>query len=126
MVSTSADKLSPEARKLIRSHVMLGKNQGKTWPPRRREARESADKFSSDETPGRRPSGSSITLSHSVIPPKIGSDLSTVQFADAVEPSLVEVVFRCKLIPSFFPLMLSTSAVYNAYVMNHHTSLFYR
>ena len=132
MVSTSLDKLSPEARKLIRSHVMLGKNQGKTWPPRRREARKSAETSSPDETPDRQPSGSLITPSHSTVPPKIGSDLSTVRFADAVEPCVVEVVFRCNLILSSsfptlsLPSMLSTSAVYNTYVMHHHTSLFYR
>ena len=107
VVSTSAEKLSPEARKLIRSHVMLGKNQGKIWSPqrKRREGRKSADKSSSDQTPDRQPSGSLITLSHSAIPPKIGSDLSTVRFADAVEPCVVEVVFRCNLIPSSFPTL---------------------
>ena len=132
-MSTSADKYSPEARKLIRRHVMLGKNQGKTWPPRRLEARKSADKSSSDEIPDRQPSGSLITLSHSisVIPPKIGSDLSTVRFADAVEPCVVEVVFRCNPIPFSFstlslPSMRSTSAVYNTYRMHHHNSLCYR
>ena len=121
VVSTSVEKPDPEVRKLIRSHVMLGKNQGKTRCSRRREASNVADKSSPDEDLGA-PSASFITASHSVIPPKIGSDLSTIRFADAVEPSKVEFLLRCELIslphphPSqiYWTSRLSGSAVYIA------------
>ncbi|KAF6233984.1 hypothetical protein HO173_007814 [Letharia columbiana] len=105
VVSTSVEKPDPEVRKLIRSHVMLGKNQGKTRCSRRREASNVADKSSPNEDLGA-PSASFITASHSVIPPKIGSDLSTIRFADAVEPSKVEFVLRFSSIAkqTLFPL----------------------
>ena len=112
---------------------MLGKNQGKTRRPRRREARNLADKSRPDEDHGG-PSGSLLMVSHSVIPPKIGSDLSTIRFADAVEPSKVEVVLRCELIPlpnptlpkHIGPSRLSVPAVHIAHMFHHQTSLFHR
>jgi len=97
VVSTGLEKPDPEVRKLIRSHVMLGKNQGKTRRPKRREARVLADKSSSVTDLGG-PSGSLITASHTVVPPKIGSDLLTIRFADAVEPYMVEIFLQCELI----------------------------
>ena len=133
VVSTSVEKPDADARRLIRSHVMLGKNQGKTRRPRKREARNSADQSSHDEDLGGS-TESSITASHCVIPPKIGSELSLIQFADAVEPYKVEVVLRCKLIslPSpistkyIGPSRLSVSAVHIAHIYHRHISLFHR
>ena len=102
LISTGVEKPNPEARKLIRSHVMLGRNQGKTLRFRRRQARESADKSSPGEEFGES-SGSLIAASQSVILPKIGSDLTTVRFADAVEPYMIEIILQCEWIPPFPP-----------------------
>lgn len=95
VVCTGVEKLNPEARKLIRSHVMLGRNQGKTLRSKRGQARDSADKSSPEEDFGGS-SGSLITASQSVILPKIGSDLTTVRFADAVEPYMIEIILQCE------------------------------
>lgn len=130
VVSTGLEKPDPEVRKLIRSHVMLGKNQGKTRRPKRREARELADKSSSVTDLGG-PSGSLITASRTVIPQKIGSDLLTIRFADAVEPYMVEIFLQCELIglqphPQRFTYLTSklpVSAVHNAHTIHRHTSL---
>ena len=100
LVSTGVEKPDPEARKLIRSHVMLGKNQGKTLRSKRRQARESADISSPNEEFGDS-SGSLIAASESVIFPKIGSDLTTVRFADAVEPYMIDIILQCEWIPHF-------------------------
>ncbi|RYP29727.1 hypothetical protein DL767_006602 [Monosporascus sp. MG133] len=44
------------------------------------------------------PSGSSITGPHSVIARKVGSDLSTIRFADVVDPCAVEVVLQSSVV----------------------------
>lgn len=98
---------------------MLGKNQGKTRRPKRREARELADK-----------SGSLITASRTVIPQKIGSDLLTIRFADAVEPYMVEIFLQCELIGlqphshgfTYLTSKLPVSAVHNAHNIHRHQS----
>lgn len=100
LVSTGVEKPNLEARKLIRSHVMLGKNQGKTLRSKRRQARESAN-ISSPDGKFSESSGSLTAASQSVIFPKIGSDLTTVRFADAVEPYMIEIILQCEWIPHF-------------------------
>ena len=83
VVSTDAEKQTPELRKLIRSHCMLGKNRGKTLPQRKGKSRTTT--------------AASRQLLPATVPRKFGSDLSPVPFADAVEPSVVEVVLHCGL-----------------------------
>lgn len=116
VVSTGAEKPNPEARKLIRSHVMLGKNQGKTLRSKRRQVKESADRSSPEEDLGGS-SGSLITASQSVIPPKIGSDLTTVRFADAVEPYMIEIILQCQWIPEV-PLRALSPPTFGSPVTN--------
>ena len=87
MVTTDAEKFNPESRKLIRSHVMMGKNLGKTRPPRKR--REEEGVFES------RP----VLQPPTTIPRKFGSDASTICVADAVKPGTVEVVLHCECSP---------------------------
>lgn len=43
VVSTGLEKPSPKLRRLIRSHVMLGKNRGKALPHRRKKPKETQD-----------------------------------------------------------------------------------
>ncbi|KAI1407370.1 hypothetical protein F5Y13DRAFT_195433 [Hypoxylon sp. FL1857] len=97
VVSTGPDKPDPNLRKLIRRHVMMGKNRGKTRQTKRKkkEASELRDvsnpvklqAHSSDSAP-------LITTRHFTIPPKVGSELSTIQLADSVEPSTVATVLQ--------------------------------
>ena len=112
LVSTGVEKPSLQTRKLIRSHVMLGKNLGKTFPPRRRQSKKAQDMSSSDlpsESTSNsdeellQPSASSAISSHLPLPVtfprKLGSDVSTICFADATDPVMVEVVLQCELRP---------------------------
>ena len=109
VVSTGTEKPDPELRKLIRSHVMLGKNRGKILPTRKRKPKGSEPTSSSsdpsppiasdpDEEAEARYFASS-TASHSLpvaVPRALGSGMSTICFADALEPGTIEVVLRCK------------------------------
>lgn len=97
VVSNSVDKPNAEVRKLIRSHCMLKKNKGKTRRPSKCETNSSANKSSPEEDLSES-STSPASSSDSVIPPKVGSDLLTIRYADAVDSYKVEVVFRCKSI----------------------------
>lgn len=92
VVTTSVEKPDLEVRKLIRSHVMLGKNLGKIM--RRR--------------PGKQKQHVDAGQRLGNIPPKVGSDLSTIRLADAVEPYKIDVILRCKsqLNPLFLSLCL--------------------
>lgn len=130
LVSTGVEKPNPEARKFIRSHVMMGKNQGRTRRLKLPGARESAENHNSNNEGLSGLSSTLGTASRSVIPPKIGSDLSTVRFADAVEPYMVDVVLRCESDPSSHELPRSSnmlvSAVDIAHIIHNHTSLLHR
>jgi hypothetical protein len=134
MVKTGVEKFDLESRKLIRSHVMMGKNLGKKLekprPARKRKRHNgvvqkevpafplSSDKLSSHGSQvGPSLSSSSTTTtgfnSHPVLQPpatvprKFGSDASTICFADAVEPGTVEIVLQCEWSP---PSMLVQTA----------------
>ncbi|KAH7350551.1 hypothetical protein BKA65DRAFT_549560 [Rhexocercosporidium sp. MPI-PUGE-AT-0058] len=79
IVFSNVEKVDPVTRKLIRSHVMRGKKQKKVRP----------------QTPARRPLPAPIKLEDvvetcaAIIPGRVGSDLSFIEFADEVEPSLL-------------------------------------
>ncbi|KAI1138436.1 hypothetical protein F5Y05DRAFT_384082 [Hypoxylon sp. FL0543] len=97
VVSTGLAKPDPNLRKFIRRHVMMGKNRGKTRPTtrKRREASELGDVSNPVELPkasSNRPS--CITAHHTTIPSRVGSELSTIQFADTVDPSLVATILQ--------------------------------
>lgn len=105
VVSTRADKFNPQMRKLIRSHVMLGKNRGKTI--KRATRNRGAEVQAADllpPSPVRSVEMSSVTPeSESDVTPvlaaprKFGSEFSTIQFADHLEPGTIDVVLQCKL-----------------------------
>lgn len=118
VVSTDVEKPNPELRKFIRSHCMLGKNRGKTLPPRKRKPKRTQDASTSSESPA---SSTTTTVSRHIlpvtVPRKFGSDLSTIRFANTVEPRVAEVVLQCGL------YHLSVSAMQTAYHLN--TSLFH-
>jgi hypothetical protein len=109
VVSIGKEKPNPALRKLIRSHVMLGKNRGKTLPPRKKTHKESTDSSSSNldhSLSSISQSKPSISTNNSYYPAKIpqifGVNMSTVQFPGDVEPKVVEVVLRCELLPDMY------------------------
>ena len=130
MVKTGVDQFTPEDRKLIRSHVMKGKNLGKIRPPRSRadlnvvDWRQDASSSSSNGADtasldgGREGSSSttpisecsSVVRSPATVPRKFGSVASAICFADSVMPATVEVVLRCEqLIPFVHLIVVETT-----------------
>ncbi|KAI1149271.1 hypothetical protein F4825DRAFT_431091 [Nemania diffusa] len=92
VVSTGVGKPDPNLRKFIRRHVMIGKNKGKVRPVRSKNGPDSSK--SSPESQANSTDSLSTASAPESIPSKVGSDLSTVQFADSVDPSTVEIVLR--------------------------------
>jgi hypothetical protein len=122
VVSNGVEKPDPELRKLIRSHVMLGKNQGKKLPPRKRKTKTveelSCSSFDRLLPPASDPNEShvssstpSATTAHPepvlavTIPRKLGSGMSTISFADSLEPGTIEVVLQRKFNLEAFDFM---------------------
>ncbi|KAK4495904.1 hypothetical protein PRZ48_013172 [Zasmidium cellare] len=80
-------------RQLVRRHVMLGKNKGKKRPKR-------GCRFQPDHEPD-------ADHPHlDKVPPKLGTDLSFIDFADTVELSLIGDILKFSRIAkqTFFPL----------------------
>ena len=88
IISTDRQKADPETRKLIRSHVMRGKNRVKPW----RKPRSSLQ--------GDKPKGDYLIANGliwpSSIPRLLCSKFSAIPFADAVEPALIADVLSCE------------------------------
>lgn len=108
VVSTSLDKPDPNLRKFIRKHVMMGKNRGKTRPTKKKEKKAIGLSEMSHPAKDLTKSSSNVSLivRHHPIPPNVGSELSTVHFADDVDLSTVAVVLRFSSIAkqALFPL----------------------
>ncbi|OTB11599.1 hypothetical protein K445DRAFT_321979 [Daldinia sp. EC12] len=115
IVSTSTKKPDPELRKLIRSHVMMGKNRGKILRPNYRKAGESSSPEESHDSRSRARSSLEkeaydddelITLTPVVVPRRVGGDLSFIRFADTIEDSSVAVILEFSSIAkkALFPL----------------------
>ncbi|KAI0530007.1 hypothetical protein GGR58DRAFT_525495 [Xylaria digitata] len=131
MVKTSMNGFNTADRKLIRSHVMKGKNLGRMRPLGSRRYLESinsqenaASSSSSVDVSNYNGSHDSDSISRSIsnslqyyecqtgsqtqesIPPLVGSAASTMYLADSVEPTMVEVVIRLSSIAKqlLFPI----------------------
>lgn len=90
IVTTDRRKVDPETRKLIRSHVMQGKNRVKV----RKKPRDPAEGV---DSPGVLALAAENRFVLSLtIPTPTCSDLSTVSFADDVEPAQVADVLACE------------------------------
>lgn len=102
IVSNSLDEPGAEARKLIRSHVMRGKNQRKrstdTSPPRPWINQECARSFSSSQN------SAVFSCQHTPLPMQIGSDFSINQFACDMPSYAVDLVFKCEFDHRVFDL----------------------
>jgi len=93
IITSNAEKADPATRKLIRSHVMRGKKQkkarrdkgqqttgGRTMPVRTQAGRVKLEEVIETYTP---------------IPPgRVGSDLSVVEFAAEIEPSILQNMIK--------------------------------
>ncbi|KNG82944.1 hypothetical protein ANOM_009464 [Aspergillus nomiae NRRL 13137] len=96
IISTGTAKADADTRKLIRSHVMLGKNRGKY----RRSGRVDRAELEHDETCNekhrtlRKQSRPLTKRPPSIIPQTVGSEVSLLQFADTVEPALAVDIVR--------------------------------
>ncbi|KAI1376392.1 hypothetical protein F4677DRAFT_445647 [Hypoxylon crocopeplum] len=111
IVSTGAKKPEdPEMRKFIRSHVMIGKNRGKTLRPKNKKAVDSSvvpDPSESSSSPGdEHTAGPLVRTSPRIIPRKVGSDLSLIRFADTIEESSLAIIIEFSTIAkkALFPL----------------------
>ena len=106
VVSNSLEKPDPELRKFIRSHVMQGKNQGRKLPPRKKKPKagqeppiSSSDAYNRDIHGSWAPSTTAVLLDPVLavtIPRSFGSGMSTISFADTLEPGTIEVVLQCE------------------------------
>jgi hypothetical protein len=84
----------PATRKLIRSHVMKGKNAGKS---RLRSAREPEDEnldLISELSANSRTHGLTKKRANALTPP-LGNSFSCIEFAWEVEPSMLHLVHQC-------------------------------
>ena len=97
IVSTNVQKTDAKTRKLIRSHVMLGKNRGK-----RRVNKPKTDGVNNDRDAANGiatySSSSSDDELQSVIPVKVGTDYSLLKLAAAVDPILIRHFLQCQSI----------------------------
>lgn len=85
-------KPDPSKRKLIRKHVMVGKNRGKGRQMNKKTPRDlgSSDTLHQDE------SALVFKMRYPSIPNKVGNELSFTKFAATVEPVLLQEMLRCK------------------------------
>lgn len=99
IISDGIGSTEVNKRKLIRRHVMLGKNRGKTRKVKREDHQPAQSDFgyNGDNVS----TGLSINMRYSHIPPKVGSELSFTQFADSVEPALIKDILKCNRHPVF-------------------------
>lgn len=85
IVSSNVDKVDPDTRKLIRSHVMRGKKQKKSCPGRAK--REISQANMTHHTPTAPVSLEQVMKTHALLVPRtIGSDWSFAEFTDEREP----------------------------------------
>ena len=100
ILATCAGRTDQDTRKLIRRHVMIGKNRGKKRQPKpKEEPAEYGISTKPDTCKKHRDIMPAPPRSHQDIPGKVGSELSLIRFADAVDPSTITVVLECELTP---------------------------
>ena len=94
IISSNVEKVDPATRKLIRSHVMRGKRQ--------KRGRTDEDKRTTSwATMAGRTQAVPVKLEEVIkayaplVPGRVGSDLSFVEFADEIEPSVVLNMTKC-------------------------------
>jgi hypothetical protein len=86
-------KAGSDKRKLIRQHVMVGKNRGKT---RKGNTKTSRQDLGSSMPYSDGPSAIVFKMRYPSIPNKVGNELSFSKFAAPVEPVLLQEMLSCK------------------------------
>ncbi|KAL1849890.1 hypothetical protein VTK73DRAFT_9792 [Phialemonium thermophilum] len=114
IVATSTQKADPETRRLIRSHVMRGRNRGRPGrsnvpDPSSTDIDAPSHSPRDDQPDGARTGGSESTLvgiCQSMIPPRVGTDISLTRFADDIAPSSFGDILKFSFIAKkvLFPL----------------------
>ena len=112
VVSTGTGKEDAAIRKLIRSHVMLGKNKGKPRPTKCKKVLP----WEAVLVPIPAEDTSALQESVSVVPKRVGSDWSFIQLADEIEPIALAEILECEFInrkrdEASFILAVLTSSV---------------
>jgi hypothetical protein len=94
ILSTGGQKGDPATRRLIRRHVMLGKNKNKPRPSKRRTPQywDTVPVWDSSKDL------KAVHDHFSVIPRRVGSDWSFTQLADEIEPAALGDILKCGLI----------------------------
>jgi hypothetical protein len=93
IITSNMEKADPATRKLIRSHVMRGKKQKRgrrdkgqqTTGGRTMSGRVQAERVKPEEV---------IEMYTPILPGRVGSDLSVVEFAAEIEPSILQNMIR--------------------------------
>ncbi|KAI0890467.1 uncharacterized protein GGS22DRAFT_13939 [Annulohypoxylon maeteangense] len=110
IMSTGTKKPDPELRKMIRSHVMKGKNRGRILRPNYQKAVELEVIVDPDGNIPKLDNGGSWSLVVPeylpAIPRNIGSDLSLIRFADEIDEPTVNTIIEFSTIAkkALFPL----------------------
>jgi hypothetical protein len=95
IVASTAEKTGPATRKLIRSHVMQGKKQKRVTPDEsKRGAEWMAMSGRLRTTPVKLEEG--LHTFAPLFPGRVGSDLSFIEFVDAIEPSMISNWLKCQ------------------------------
>lgn len=94
IISSNVDKVNPTTRKLIRSHVMQGKKRKRAFHCNHGRHRSSLTGSRTPQPP--LDLQASFELSAPLLPPQVGSDLSFVNFAVEIEPSLAINIIKCE------------------------------
>lgn len=108
IVSTGTKKVDPRTRKLIRSHVMIGKNRGKSRYRQAEADPSTPADTSTDDTsaPPADGAGSSSTSPAAQVPAtrlpldlprRVGNDMSLIRLADdTTSPAALATILRCR------------------------------
>lgn len=124
IVSTNTQKVNPETRLLIRSHVMRGKNRDKSAQVKRRLERSAIVNVVEQNSRSRAGASSTVMIrghsllvpkcdrsagsasntvtaatQSSIIPVRVGTELSFTSFAIEMHPALFEKIGKCKFSP---------------------------
>jgi hypothetical protein len=103
IVSTDVKKADPETRKLIRSHVMQGKNRAKSRPAKQPSVESRAIMVDPNQTPRVVSLEEIVETCHSFIPKRVGTDLSLTKFAAEITPAMFGDVVHCQSLPITTP-----------------------
>ncbi|EPS35700.1 hypothetical protein H072_10845 [Dactylellina haptotyla CBS 200.50] len=101
IVSTDTTKANADTRKFIRSHVMMGKNLGKSRPRKKNNANKGKAKevpppSDNDAEHVEQDSPPTTTEPETLcgIPARVGSDIDFNKFADFIKPSVLDEVIK--------------------------------